>query len=230
LPKKLISSTSSQTQFQLSKENELAQLKNYEKIAFESFGLGMKGAKTTEEQKAIEKARFRSLVIQHQKKEDERFFESIEEERQDRTLRELPMNQKRALLQQIAIKERERAMRAAETYRQKVAQGLVTNIEIPHRPVGKREIRKAGPGFDETCYHRDFVAVKCSNERDVSKILDAWDAAKLAEQSFEVRMEAKQKRAEKVEQSMAERYKQAFKGVTMDKVIFDVAEIDFPQS
>ena len=224
-PKKLTLKTTFQTQFQFSKDNELAQLKKYEELAFESFGLGMKRAKATEEQKTVEKARFRSFVIEHQKKEDNRFFESLKEDRQNKILRELPMNQKRALLHQIAVIERERAIRAAQAYRHKAAQGLVTNIEIPHRPVGKREIRKSGPGFDETCYHRDFVAVKCSNERDESNIIDAWDAAKLAEQSFEDRMEAKQKRAKVVEQSMAERYKQAFKGVKMDKVL-SVYELD----
>lgn len=72
--------------------------------------------------------------------------------------------------------------------------------------------------FDETCYHRDFVAVKCDPETELVHRVDGWEGAAIAYKAQDERLLALQKKREKIDQNMAERYKNALKGAHMDTV------------
>ncbi len=131
-----------------------------------------------------------------------------------------PLMAKQQVRQNILQKETQRALRAAAAYRQKVADGLVTNRDIPSHPVGKY-IPKNGIGYDETCYHRDFVAVKTKNETDI-KGKDAWEAATEAEQKTLYLLERKAQNAQKLQQLMLEKQKRAMQGLVMDQASISI--------
>ena len=131
-----------------------------------------------------------------------------------------PTLDKRALQKQIANQEHERALRAAAAYRSKALHGLITNIEIPRNPVGRQQdrSRREFMAFDETCYHRDFVAVKCDPETELVHRVDGWEGAAIAHKAHDERLLALQQKREKIDQNMAERYRNALKGAYMDTV------------
>lgn len=127
--------------------------------------------------------------------------------------------EKMALREKITAIEHERAVKMAALFRARVKAGIAYNIEIPHQPVGSHRFKRAkgGVAYDETCYHRNFVAVKCENERDVEKVTDAWNQAAIAEENHNILMREKEVQMKKMQEMHVKRTLTAQKAQLMDQ-------------
>ena len=106
----------------------------------------------------------------------------------------------------------------AAIFRARVKAGIAYNIEIPHQPVGSHKFnRSGGVGYDETCYHRNFVAVKCQNQSKMEKVPDAWDQAEIAQQDHKKLMREKQTQMKKMQELNIQRTQIAKKAQIMNK-------------
>lgn len=118
----------------------------------------------------------------------------------------------------IIATENERAVKMAALFRARVKAGLTYNIEIQHQPVGSHRFqRSGGVGYDETCYHRNFVAVKCQNERDADKIPDAWNQAVAASEAHNILIHEKEVQKQKMQELDMKRTQTAKKAQLMDQ-------------
>ena len=170
---------------------------------------------------------FRKIVTKNQEIENHRHAKSImqvselkfiPQSREQELLRIQPILEKREMQRKIAEREHERAIKMANLYREKLEKGIITHLELPSFPVGKRD-KDQKLGYDATCFHREYAVVKCQNETETAKKTDAWNAAVDAEKDHLTLLRNQMLRSETIRNSMLERQKQAKKGLLMEQVI-----------
>jgi hypothetical protein len=132
--------------------------------------------------------------------------------------RNKPSLEKQAIRDKIIATEHERALKMAALFRERLKAGIAYNMEIPHQPVGRHRLMPSdGVGYDQTCYHRNFVAVKCQNESHVEKNPDAWDQAAVASEKHKMLMYEKEAQKQKMQELHIKRTQTAKKAQLMDQ-------------
>ncbi|KAI9090817.1 hypothetical protein DFS34DRAFT_340754 [Phlyctochytrium arcticum] len=193
-------------------------------------GLSHQQAEDCTEQKVVATAHLKEITLQRQNEDRMRGLESQIQSDIQKSLKQAPMIQQRLTRERIKREESERAHLLAELYREALA-NTAPGAEVESQPLSLRlALRNMDRGYDKSCIHRDFAAVRCEPSGPTT---NAWKQAGVAVAMRDLQERMRQERAERLKDRAEKRFEEALVDVQMGtakdslhKILERIYEID----